>query len=458
MLQNIDKYSKIKMFLRRIMKEEKEFLKQYIHENDVCVLALSGGPDSMCLLHLLLEIKAKIICVHINHGTRKTCKRDQEFVKEYLKKYEIPLEIAKIESYKNNRFKEEEARKFRYKKFQETMTKYHAKYLLTAHHGDDLTETILMRILRGSTLEGYAGIKRKSTWNDMILLRPLLTKRKKDIYEYLEEHKIPYMEDETNELDNIRRNRIRHHILPCLERETSNYHLKMLKFSEELSEKNDLINEIVEETRKTVEKDHRIEVKKFQTLSRNLQRAYIESYLKDIYGEELEYLTKKHINLFENSINSKRDCFCLSFPKNYLLIKQYGWCYLRLEEENKPFKIVLQEEVSLPNGDMVKKITEYQEKNNFEIHLNSQDIKLPLFITTRSDGMKMAVKNLNGHRKVNDILIDKKIPKEKRDQIPILIDTNGTVLWILGVSKSKYDLAKDENYDIIYKYIERKEL
>ena len=250
MLQNIDKYSKIKMFLRRIMKEEKEFLKQYIHENDVCVLALSGGPDSMCLLHLLLEIKAKIICVHINHGTRKTCERDQEFVKEYLKEYEIPLEIAKIESYKNNRFKEEEARKFRYKKFQETMTKYHAKYLLTAHHGDDLTETILMRILRGSTLEGYAGIKRKSTWKDMILLRPLLTKRKKDIYEYLEEHKIPYMEDETNELDNIRRNRIRHHILPCLERETSNYHLKMLKFSEELSEKNDLINEIVEETRK----------------------------------------------------------------------------------------------------------------------------------------------------------------------------------------------------------------
>lgn len=440
------------------MKEEKEFLKQYIHENDVCVLALSGGPDSMCLLHLLLEIKAKIICVHINHGTRETCERDQEFVKEYLKKYEIPLEIAKIESYKNNRFKEEEARKFRYKKFQETMTKYHAKYLLTAHHGDDLTETILMRILRGSTLEGYAGIKRKSTWNDMILLRPLLTKRKKDIYEYLEEHKIPYMEDETNKLDNIRRNRIRHHILPCLERETSNYHLKMLKFSEELSEKNDLINEIVEETRKKVEKDHRIEVKKFQTLSRNLQRAYIESYLKDIYGDELEYLTKKHINLFENSINSKRNCFYLSFPKNYLLIKQYGWCYLLLEEENKPFKIELQEEVSLPNGDMVKKITEYQEKNNFEIHLNSQDIKLPLFITTRSDGMKMAVKNLNGHRKVNDILIDKKIPKEKRDQIPILIDTNGTVLWILGVSKSKYDLAKDENYDIIYKYIKRKEL
>ena len=122
------------------------------------------------------------------------------------------------------------------------------------------------------------------------------------------------------------------------------------------------------------------------------------------------------------------------------------------------FYIKLEEEVTLPNGDMVKKIPGYTEKSNFEIHLSSKKITLPLYLTTRKNGMKMAVKNLEGHKKVNDILTDKKIPKEKRDQIPILIDTNGTVLWILGVSKSKYDLAKDENYDIIYKYIERKEL
>ena len=99
------------------MKEEKEFLKQYIHENDVCVLALSGGPDSMCLLHLLLEIKAKIICVHINHGTRKTCKRDQEFVKEYLKKYEIPLEIAKMSHTKTTDLKKKRHENFVTKNF-----------------------------------------------------------------------------------------------------------------------------------------------------------------------------------------------------------------------------------------------------------------------------------------------------------------------------------------------------
>ena len=289
------------------MKEEKEFLKQYIQTNDSCVLALSGGPDSMCLLHLLLEIKAKIVCVHINHGTRKCCDEEYQFLKDYLMKYVIPLEYAKIETYKNNKFSEAEAREFRYKKFQEIMKKYQAKYLLTAHHGDDLTETIIMRILRVSTLEGYAGIKRKSIWNNMILLRPLLTKRKKDIYEYLKEHEIPYVEDETNKQDNIRSNRIRHHILPWLERETPNYHLKMLEFSRELSDKNELINENVQQTRKKVETNYQIEVKEFQKLSRNLQRACLESYLKDSYREELKYLTKKHINIFQNSINSKRD-------------------------------------------------------------------------------------------------------------------------------------------------------
>ena len=438
------------------MKEEKEFLNQYITKNDPCILALSGGPDSMCLLHLLMDIGAHVICVHINHGTRPSCDKEYEFIKKYLEKYKIPLEYAKITSYKNNKFTEEEARKFRYQKFQEVMEKYHAKYLLTAHHGDDLTETILMRILRGSTLEGYAGIKRVSNWNQQILLRPLLTRKKQEIYEYLEEHKIPYVEDETNKLDSQMRNRIRHHILPRLEKETPAYHLKMLQFSETLQEKNELIHEVIEQLRTKIEIDHRIKCKEFQKLSVNMQTAYLEQYLKEIYQEELGYLEKKHIELFRKTINNKRDSIAVDFPKNYILMKQYGWCYLKRKEKMDTFYIKLEEEVTLPNGDMVKKIPEYTEKSNFEIHLSSKKITLPLYLTTRKNGMKMAVKNLEGHKKVNDILTDKKIPKEKRDQIPILVDQNGTVLWILGVSKSKYDVKKDENYDIIYKYIKKK--
>ena len=147
-----------------------------------------------------------------------------------------------------------------------------------------------------------------------------------------------------------------------------------------------------------------------------------------------------------------------------LLKSLHNKCQINLKKEKtrkitikKTFKIKCTEENILPNGDLVVKIDHYEEKSNYEIHLNSKEICLPLYLTTRENGMKMAVKNLNGHQKVNDILINSKVKKGEKDQIPILIDSNGVILWVLGLKKSKYDLEKEENYDIIYKYIKRKE-
>ena len=139
------------------------------------------------------------------------------------------------------------------------------------------------------------------------------------------------------------------------------------------------------------------------------------------------------------------------------MYKEDGWIWLEKKISKKSYKIKCENEVILPNQDIVKKIATYESKSNDEIHLNSKEIKLPLYLTTRQAGMKMAVKNLNGHQKVNDILTNCKIRGSKKDKIPILIDSNGVILWILGIKKSKYDLEKDENYDIIYKYIKRKE-
>lgn len=89
--------------------------------------------------------------------------------------------------------------------------------------------------------------------------------------------------------------------------------------------------------------------------------------------------------------------------------------------------------------------------------MNSEDITLPLYIKSRENGMKMEVKNLNGTRKINDILIDNKLTKEEKDRVPILVDSSGKVLWILGIKKSKYDIDKDKSYGIIYKYKKKEE-
>ncbi len=439
------------------MKEIKEELQKKIKKEDKCILALSGGPDSMCLLSILESIEAHVICVHINHNTRVACDDEYQFIKAYLKDKKIPLEYYKIETYQKGRFTEDEARKIRYQKFKEIAEKYQANYLLTAHHADDLTETIFMRLLRGSTLEGYAGIKKESVWDGLTILRPLLSKKKEEIYVYLKENQIPYIEDETNQKDDYIRNRIRHHILPFIEKENPNYPVKMLQYSNTLQKKDALIKEMIYQEKTHIQKENKINVGKFLNLPSLMQEAYVENYLKEQYEEDLIFISNKHITLFLENIKKKKDNYTVNFPKNYLFHKEEGWAWLDKKKSPTSFYIKCEDEVILPNQDIVKRISKYESKSNFEIHLNSKEIKLPLYLTTRKEKMKMAVKNLNGHQKISDILTNSKIRGSKKDEIPILIDSNGVILWVLGIKKSKYDLEKGENYDIIYKYIKRKE-
>ena len=162
---------------RDIMKEIKKFLCSFLKDKDILVVACSGGPDSMCLLHLLLSLKSdynlKIICAHVNHNVRKESAFEEEFVKKYCYDNDIIFETTNF-SYDKNSFSEKDAHERRYAFFEKIVKKYHANYLLTAHHGDDLVETILMRIVRGSNLKGYGGIEKVSSKEGFKIVRPLL--------------------------------------------------------------------------------------------------------------------------------------------------------------------------------------------------------------------------------------------------------------------------------------------
>ena len=158
-----------------------------------------------------------------------------------------------------------------------------------------------------------------------------------------------------------------------------------------------------------------------------------------------------------NLLLSKKDNAYYEFPMDYLFIKNEGYAFLKRKEIIKPFCYLLEDYLVLDDKSVVEKKEKYTEKSNFEIHLNSKDITLPLYIKSRENGMKMEVKNLNGTRKINDILIDNKLTKEEKDRVPILVDSSGKVLWILGIKKSKYDIDKDKSYDIIYKYKKKEE-
>jgi len=206
------------------MKEVLFYLKNLIKKDDTIVVATSGGPDSMCLLHLLCELNRelnfKIVVAHINHNLRKESLEEAEYVKKFAEENKLIFEYREIKEYNNN--VESDAREKRYIYFKEIVNKYQAKYLMTAHHGDDLMETILMRLTRGSSLKGYSGFKKVTKVDNFMIIRPLITLTKKEITDYMDTNNFKYFVDKSNFSRKYTRNRYRLDALPFFKKENKN--------------------------------------------------------------------------------------------------------------------------------------------------------------------------------------------------------------------------------------------
>ena len=176
-----------------------------LKENDVIVLGNSYGPDSMALLSLLIRLKKaldiEVVCAHVNHNTGRPGQiKEQQFVEKFCRNNGVVFETMIIEDYGDDNF-HNEAHTKRYNFFHKLVKQYNAKYLFTAHHGDDLMETILMRIVRGSTLRGYSGFSQVVNKGNYKKVRPLINLTKEEILEYNRKNKIPYAIDTSNQKD-----------------------------------------------------------------------------------------------------------------------------------------------------------------------------------------------------------------------------------------------------------------
>lgn len=440
------------------MKEVKSYLKRVVKNKDVVVLGCSGGPDSMCLLQMLIDLQEKlsfkIICAHVNHKMRQESDEEYKFVENYCHKNNVIFEGMEITDYKEDDNFHNAAREKRYAFYHECIKKYHANILMTAHHGDDLMETILMRIVRGSTLKGYAGFSKEEKKENYLLLRPLIYITKEEIEAYNQAHKIPYVTDASNLEDHYTRNRYRHHVLPFLKSEDKNVHQKFLQFHDEVTKCNAFIEEYIEQEIGEVYQDHQLNIPKFLQKNEFIQTKMIEWILHDLYEEDLFLITHNHVELLCSLASSSKAHASIYLPNNIIVQKSYHVLTFEQEDYKKGgYQFLLEDFVELPNGHVVKIIKEDTDHSNYCIKLNKKDITLPLYVRTKLDGDKMEVKNLHGTKKVKDIFIDSKIPNNLRKEWPIVVDSKGKILWIPGVKKSKFDKEKNEKYDIILKYI-----
>lgn len=427
-----------------------------LQKNDIIVLGNSGGPDSMFLLNALIMLRKKldlkIICAHVNHNVRIESDSEQVFLNNYCNENNVLFESMKIENYGDDNF-HNQARNIRYNFFEDIVRKYNAKYLMTAHHGDDLIETIIMRIVRGSTLKGYSGFDKVIDNGDYKVVRPLIFLTKDYIKEYDDNNNIPYVIDKSNFKEKYTRNRYRLKMLPFLKEEEKNVHAKFLKFSETLLEYDRFICNEIKKTINKVYKDNTIDINKFLELDNLIQRKVIEYILEDIYKEDLMIINDKHINLILELIKSKKANSTICLPHNIDVSKNYN--YLSFSKEIKEvidYNIELTNINKLPNNHFIKIVSEEESNNNYVCRLDTSEVKLPLYIRTRKLGDKMYLKKLNGSKKIKDIFIDCKVSSKERDTWPIVVDSEDKIIWIPGIKKSKYTKLKNEKYDIIIKY------
>ena len=440
------------------MKEATNFLNNLLNKNDTIVVGVSGGPDSMCLLSMLLNLKdrynLKIICAHVNHKLRKKSEKEKIFVENFCINNNIIFEYTELE-YENG-FSESIAREKRYNFFDKLAKKYHAKYLMTAHHGDDEIETIMMRIVRGSNLKGYIGIPKISNNGNYKLVRPLLYMDKDIIIKYLKDNKVKYVIDKSNKSDKYTRNRYRKHLLPFLKKEDKNVHLKFLKYSEVLEKNNNYIKYILENNIKNIVNNNIIDLNKLNKEDEFIKERIIEYVIEEIQKEYIFNINDEQFNNIIKLTNTKGNKE-IDLKDGFVARVSYNKLYIEKKKESNKYKYILDKDIIILDKYSFKFIKDSKIKSNYIIRLDSNDVKLPLIIRTKEDGDRIRVKNLNGSKKVKDILIDSKIDIKERREYPIVCDSKNDIIWIPGIKKSIYDKEISEKYDIIIK-CERKNI
>jgi len=212
-------------------------------------IGYSGGPDSTALVHLLSILNAKqelnLKAIHINHNLSKHSSIWENHCIETCSKLNVNLIIKSIEIKVDGGGLESASRKARYKVFEKILNR--DDQLLLGHHSDDVAETLIMRLMRGTGPDGMEGPKLKRSLGQGVLVRPFLGVSKKEILDYLKKHNIDYIKDDSNLSSDFDRNYLRNEIFPMLEKKWNNFSNRVSNFSKIIKDRNDNYSDLMHE-------------------------------------------------------------------------------------------------------------------------------------------------------------------------------------------------------------------
>lgn len=448
-----------------------EFIRkhQMIAPKETCLVGLSGGADSVCLLYILYylqqELDCKLQAVHINHNIRgEEALRDAEFSRKLCEELQIPYyeysypveEMAK----KAHLGTEEMGRILRKQAYQECMQAHGGEKLALAHHQNDLAETCLFHLARGTSLDGLASLRPVRGH----VIRPLLDTSRDEIVSWLTQQKICWCEDSTNRQDDYTRNQIRHHVLPVLEAQINSQAVKHIAaLSEDVLETADYLQQQTEKLRERVVRrtDQGIELHnecrtEHKILVRRLILDAIASLAagrKDITREHVESVcrlfdmeTGKQISLTKGIVARRvyegvtlqhaacnrgegqefqnREADCEIHLGGFVEADTFTWRDYDIHVN------VLKSEVKV-NDEKIEAGNEIIPEKTYTKWFDYDKIVPNAVFRTRRNGDYLVINQSGSHKKLKDYLIDCKVPREKRDDL-LLLAIGSEVLWVVG--------------------------
>ena len=407
-----------------------------IQKGDRVLVAYSGGPDSSALLIALKHLyDDKIAAVYVNHQLRgKESEKEETFVRTFCKSRNIPLFVETIQWKKRPSDLELTARKRRYRHLAKVAQEQGFQKIALAHHRDDAVETFLLHLIRGSGPSGLGGLQPKRD----IYIRPMLDCTHAEVLAYLKQHRIRFFTDTSNRNLNFTRNRIRHRLIPLIEKQFNpQFSTAVYRTSLWIAEQNRLVMKLLQPYKELAKNQSQdcwsVDRSDWEKMDPDLQKAFLRMILHEM-DRDLQ-LSSKNLKSLVQSIDKRKTMELPGFLK-----VQQSKNSIQFLKKNQRIGMI---EMDVPSPGTyrfapgnatlnfsVTSTSDYHPAANVA-YLDAGRASFPLYIRNWKKGDSFRPLGMKGHKKLSDFLIDKKVPKQARKMIP-LVYKDDDLVWLAG--------------------------
>ena len=394
-----------------------------LRAGDRVICAVSGGADSIALIfamYLLREkLQIQVHAAHFNHGLRGAeSDRDEAFVRDFCQRFEIPLYVGGGQVVAGKKGLEAAARDARY-----AFLKSLSGKIATAHTANDNAETVLMHLVRGTGLKGLGGIAPVNG----VLIRPMLSITRQEVEDFLQEYHLDFVTDSSNNADAFLRNRLRHYVMPLLEKENPKIFENMSALAQRLQEDEKILAE-------RASFQLLPDVNALQKMSESIRYRCISSFLKSIGVQEPEF---EHIALVNKLVFSKNPSAKADLPGGVVITRNYN--LLQVLENRPDLETTV---LPCPGGVYLNFLGIRVVCKPASSSVDQADAFTVVpegTIVLRSRQAGDTIRLHGGSKELKKLFIDRKIPASQRHNVPVVSDDSGVLgVYGIGVNRDRF--------------------